>query len=144
MNKTNSMVEDFEWGFLTFHDRIMSLQKIYEIQWNLSEESGYDIADVALDCIHRVGKSNSFRKNVGLVNARFTTFRHGTSFWNMESLSKNRLHLDLTKVRFVLYQEAIDWVKAKKSVKYVCIDVNCWLKINVRTNKKSFFHLLVN
>ena len=43
----------------------------------------------------------------------------------MESLSKNGVHLDLTKVRFVLYQKAIDWVKAKKSMKYVYIDVNC-------------------
>ena len=62
----------------------------------------------------------------------------------MESLSKNRVYLDLTKVRFVLYQKARDCIKAKKSVKYVYVDVNCWLKIKVRTNKKVFFHLLVN
>ena len=56
-----------------------------------------------------------------------------------KNLSKNGVHLDLTKERFTLYQKARDLVKSKKFVKYVYADVNCQLKVKFENNKKSFF-----
>ena len=41
---------------------------------SIIKESGCDITEALLDCTHRVGKNDSFRKNVRLVIARFTTF----------------------------------------------------------------------
>ena len=51
-----------------------------------------------------------------------------------KNLSKNVFHLDLTKVRFTLYQKAKDLIKSKKSVKYVYVAVNCRLKIEFEGN----------
>ena len=56
-----------------------------------------------------------------------------------KNLSKNGVHLDLTKERFTLYQKARDLVKSKKFVKYVDVDVNCQLKVKFENNKESFF-----
>lgn len=93
------------------------------------KESGCDVTEVVLDCTHRVGKNDSFRKNVRLVIAKFTAFRHGTIFYQAGGLSKTaRVHLDITKERFALCHKASDFVKSKESVMYVFVDGNCWLK----------------
>ena len=55
-----------------------------------------------------------------------TTFRHTTMFYRTrKNLSKNGVHLYLTKERFTLYQKARDLVKSKKLVKYLYVHVNC-------------------
>ena len=56
-----------------------------------------------------------------------------------KNLSKDGVHLDLTKERFTLYQEARDLVESKKFVKYVYVDVNCRLKVKFENNKELFF-----
>ena len=106
----------------------------------VTEESGCDTPDIALDCAHRIGKYDPSGKNVRPVIVRFTTFRHRTVFYPArKNLSKNGVHLDLTKERFTLYQKARDLVKSKKFVKYVDVDVNCQLKDKFENNKESFF-----
>ena len=81
---------------------------------SIIEESGCDLTDAVLDPTHRVSKM--------FVNARFTIFRHRTMFYQARKrLSKNGVHLDLTKERLALYQKARDWVKLKKSVKHVVL-----------------------
>ena len=101
---------------------------------SIIEESGCDIPDVALDRAHRIGKNDPSGKNVRPVIARFTTFRHRTMFYRArKKLSKNGVHLDLTKERFRLYQKARNLVKSKESVKYVYVDVSCRLKVKFET-----------
>ena len=56
-----------------------------------------------------------------------------------KNVSKNGVHLDLTKERFTLYQKTRDLVKSKKFVKYVYVDVNCRVKVKFEINKESFF-----
>ena len=93
---------------------------------SIIEESGCDIPDVALDRMHRLGKYDPSGKNIRPVIARFTTFRHRTMFYRArKNLSKNGVHLDLTKESFRLYQKARDLVKPKESVKYAYVDLNC-------------------
>ena len=73
---------------------------------------------MALERIHRFGKTDSSGKNVRPVIVRFTTFRHRTMFYRArKNLSKNGVLLDLTKERSTLYQTARDLVKSKKFVK---------------------------
>ena len=73
---------------------------------------------MALERIHRFGKTDPSGKNVRPVIVRFTTFRHRTMFYRArKNLSKNGVHLDLTKERSTLYQTARDLVKSKKFVK---------------------------
>ena len=107
---------------------------------SIIEESGCDTPDIALERAHRIGKNDPSGKNVRSVVVRFITFRHRTMFYRArKNLSKNGMHLDLTKERFTLYQKARDLVKSKKFVKYVYVDVNCPLKVKFENNKESFF-----
>ena len=100
---------------------------------SIIEQSSCYILDIALDCAHRIGKYDPSGKNVRPVIVKFTTFRHREMFYQArKSLSKNGLHLDLTKGRFKLHQKARDLVKSKKFVKYVYLDVNCQLKVKLR------------
>ena len=59
----------------------------------------------------------------------------------IKNLSKNGVHLDVTKERFTLYQKTRVLVKSKKFVKYLYVDVNCRLKVKFENNKESFFRL---
>ena len=56
-----------------------------------------------------------------------------------KNLSKNGVHLDLSKERFTLCRKAKILVKSKKFVKYVYVDVNCQVKIKFENNRESFF-----
>ena len=107
---------------------------------SIIEESGCDIPDIALDRAHRIGKNHPSGKNVRPIIVRFTIFRHRTMFYRArKNLSKNGVHIHLTKERFTLYQKARDLVKSKKFVKYVYVDVNCRLKVKFENNKESIF-----
>ena len=102
-------------------------------------KSGCDIPDIALNRANRIGKNNPSEKNVRPVTVRFTTFRHRTMFYQArKNLSKNGVHLDLTKERFTLYRKARDLVKSKKFVRFVYVDVNCQLKVKCKNSKMNY------
>ena len=104
------------------------------------EESRCDIPDIAQDCGHRIGKYDPSGKNVRPFIVRFTTFRYRALFYRArKNLSKNGVHLDLTKQRFTLYQKTRDLVKSKTFIKYVYVDVNRGFKVKFENNKESFF-----
>ena len=74
---------------------------------SIKEESVCDILDVVLDSTYRIGKNDLSEKNVKPVIARFTEFENRMMFYRArKNLSKNGMHLDLTKDRFTLYQKA--------------------------------------
>ena len=82
---------------------------------SIIEKSGCNIPDIALDRTYIIGKNDPLEKIVIPVILRLTTFRHRTMFYPArKSLSKNELHLDLTKERFTLYQKTRDLVKSNK------------------------------
>ena len=57
---------------------------------------------------------------------RFLTFRHGTLFYgNRNKLKNAKIRIDLTKKRYKIFTDAIDFVKAYKNVDYVMVDINC-------------------
>ena len=97
---------------------------------SITEESGCDIPDIALDGAHRFGKYDPSGKNVRPVIVRFTTFRHRPMFYQArKNLSKNGVHHYFRKLE----------VKSKKFVKYVYVDGNCLFKVKFENNKESFF-----
>lgn len=72
----------------------------------------------------------------------FLLLKHGTIFYQTKSLCKTGVHLDLTKNRFSLYQKASDLVKSKECDIYLFVDVNCWLKVQIKNSKESFFSFI--
>ena len=95
------------------------------------------IVQIGKNELVKIGKNDSSRKHVRPVIVRFTTFKQRTMlYWARKNLHKDRVHLDLTKERFTLYQ------KSKKFVKSVYVDVNCRLKVKFKNNKESFFFFI--
>ena len=108
----------------------------------LVSESGCNIPDAVIDRAHRIGKgytdkkSNLFCKSIIF---RFTTFRHRTMLYrNRNKLKKAKVKLDLTKTRYDIYTDAINFVKNYSIVNFVMVDINCRHKV-VFTNGNSFF-----
>ena len=57
---------------------------------------------------------------------RFSTFRHRALFYgNRNKLINAKIRIDLTKKRYKIFTDAIDFVKAYKNVDYVMVDINC-------------------
>ena len=50
-----------------------------------------------------------------------------------------KVRLDLTKKRYKIFTDAIDFVKAYKNVDYVMVDINCRLKVVFKNGRSSFF-----
>ena len=50
-----------------------------------------------------------------------------------------KVRLDLTKKRYKIFTDAIDFVKAYKNVDYVMVDINCRLKMFFKNGHSSFF-----
>ena len=96
---------------------------------SLITESGCEIPDVVIDRAHRIGRGYKDKtRNVPCksIIVRFSTFRHRTLFYrNRNKLKNAKVRLDLTKKRYKIFTDAIDFVKAYKNVDYVIIDINC-------------------
>ena len=109
---------------------------------SLVSESGCDIPDVVIDRAHRIGKEyRDKRSNLSCksIIVHFTTFRHRTIFYrNRNKLNKAKVKIDLTKRRYDIYTDAINFVKNYSKVNFVMVDINCRLKV-VFTNGKSYF-----
>ena len=74
------------------------------------------------------------------IIARLSTFRHSTLFYrNRNKLKNAKVRLDLTKKRYKIFTDAIDFVKAYKNVDYVMVDINCRLKVVFKNGRSSFF-----
>ena len=95
------------------------------------------------DRAHRIGKGYKDKtRNVPCktIFVRFSTFRHRTLFYrNRNKLKNAKVRLDLTKKRYKIFTDAIDFVKAYKNVDYVMVDINCRLKVFFKNGRSSFF-----
>ena len=58
---------------------------------------------------------------------------------NRNKLKNAKARLDLTKKRYKIFADAIDFVKAYKNVDYVMADINCRLKVVFKNGRSSFF-----
>ena len=73
---------------------------------------------------------------------RFSTFRHGTLFYgNRNKLKNAKIRIDLTKKRYKIFTDAIDFVKAYKNVDCIMVDINCWLKVFFKNGRSNFFDI---
>ena len=119
-----------------------SSDEVLEKVKSLASESECDIPDVVIDRAHRIGKEyRDKRSNLSCksVIVRFTTFRHRTIFYrNRNKLKKAKVKIDLTKRRYDIYKDAINFVKNYSKVNFVMVDINCRLKV-IFTNGKSYF-----
>ena len=109
---------------------------------SLASESGCDIPDVVIDRAHRIGKEYRDKRSIlscKSIIVRLTTFPHRTIFYrNRNKLKKAKVKIDLTKRRYDIYTDAINFVKNYSEVNFVMVDINCRLKV-VFTNGKSYF-----
>ena len=110
---------------------------------SLITESGCEIPDVVIDRAHQIGRGYKDKtRNVpckGII-VRFSTFRHRTLFYrNINKLKHAKVRLDLTKKRYKIFTDAIDFVKAYKNVDYVMVDINSRLKVFFKNGCSNFF-----
>ena len=75
------------------------------------------------------------------IIVKFSTFRHRTLFYrNRNNLKNVKVRLDLTKKRYKIFTDAIDFVKAyNKNVDHAMVDINCRLKVVFKNDRSSFF-----
>ena len=110
---------------------------------SLITESGCEIPDVVIDRAHRIGRGYKDKtRNVPCksITVRFLTFRNRTLFYrNSRKLKNAKVWLDLTKKRYKIFTNAIDFLKAYKNVDYVMVDNNCRLKVSLKNGRSSFF-----
>ena len=116
--------------------------KVLEKVKSLASESRCGIPDVVIDRAHRIGKEyRDERSNLSCksIIVRFTPFRHWTIFYrNRNKFKKAKVEIDLTKRRYDIYTDAINFAKNYSKVNFVMVDINCRLKV-VFTNGKSYF-----
>ena len=109
---------------------------------SLITESGCEIPDVVIDKAHRIGKGYKDKtRNIPCksIIVRFSTFRHRTLFYRNRNRLKNpKVRLDLTKKRYKIFTDAIDFVKVYKNIDYVLVDINCRLKVFFKNGRSSF------
>ena len=111
---------------------------------SLNAKSWCEILDVVIDRAHRIGKEYKDKtRNVPCKSTidRFSTFRHRTSFYrNRNKLKNAKVWLDLTKKRYKIFTDFIDFVKSYKNVdiNYVMVDINCRLKVFLKKWLQQF------
>ena len=89
----------------------------------LLEEAEVTIPDAVLDRVHRVTKNNLD------VIVRFTTFCHRTLFYRKsKTLKGNSVHLDLTKSRQKLLNDAKNLISSRSDIAFCYADINCRCK----------------
>ena len=101
------------------------------------EEAGID---VPVDRAHRIGQgytNSKTKQNCKSIIIRFTTFRHLTRVYRAKKILKKELkvHLDLTRRRHKLLQDASSLVKDNEEVRFCYADINC--RLNVKWNDDS-------
>ena len=105
----------------------------------LVSESGCNIPDAVIDRAHRIGKGYTDKKSNLSCKSSFTTFHHRTMLYrNRNKLKKAKVKLDLTKTKYDIYTDAINFVKNYSIDNFVMVDINCRHKV-VFTNGNSFF-----
>ena len=114
----------------------------------LVSESGCDIPDAAIDRAHRIGKGYTDKKSnlsCKSIIVRFTTFRHRTMLYrNRNKLKKAKFKFDLTKKRYDIYTNAINFVNNYSIVNFVMVDINCRLKVVFTNGNSSFFKSIID
>ena len=97
-------------------------------------EAEVTIPDAVLDRAHRVSKSNHD------VIVRFTTFRHRTLFYRKcKTLKGKSVHLDLTKSRLKLLNDAKNLICSRSDIAFCYADINCRCKVRYSDGKELFF-----
>ena len=72
------------------------------------------------------------------IIVRFSTFRHRALFYRNRSKLKNaEVRPDLTKNRYKIFTDAIDFVKAYRNVDYVMVHINCRVKMFFKNGRSS-------
>ena len=94
-------------------------------------------ANVILNQVCDLSKEN----NDAMV--RFTTFRHRTLFYrNRKKLKNKSIHLDLTKSRLSLLNEARKLIENNEDIAFCYADINCRCKLRFKNNNDFFFESL--
>ena len=97
-------------------------------------EAEVTIPDAVLDRAHCVSKSNHD------VSVRFTTFRHRTFFYRKrKTLNGKSVHLDLTKSRLKLLNDAKNLISSRSDIAFCYADINCRCKVKYSDGKELFF-----
>ena len=100
----------------------------------LFEETEVTILDAVLDRAHRVSKSNHD------VIVRFTTFRQRTLLYRKRKTLKGKsVHLDLTKSRLKLLNNAKHLISSKSDINFCDADINFRCKVRHSDGKESLF-----
>ena len=104
---------------------------------SLFDEAEVTIPDAVLDRAHRVSKKNND------VIVRFITFRHRTLFYRKrKSLKGKSVHLDLTKSKLQLLNDAKKIITNKDNISFCYADINCRCKVKFADGTESFFESL--
>ena len=104
---------------------------------SLFDEAEVTIPDAVLDRTHRVSKKTND------VIVRFTTFRHRTLFYRKrKSLKRKSVHLDLTKSRLQLLNDAKKVINNKDNISFCYADINCRCNVRFTDGTESFFESL--
>ena len=86
-----------------------------------------------MDRAHRISKENND------VIVRFTTFRYRTLFYrNRKKLKNQSIHLDLTKYRLPLLNEARKLIENNEYIAFCYAKINYHCKLRFK-NKDDFF-----
>ena len=104
---------------------------------SLFDEAEVTIPDTVLDRAHLVNKKTND------VIVRFTIFRHRTLFYRKrKSLKGKSVHLDLTKSRLQLLNDAKKVITNKDNISFCYADINCRCKVRFTDGTASFFESL--
>ena len=77
------------------------------------------------------------------LQQRITTFRHWTLFYrNRKKLKNKSIHLDLTKSRLSLLNEARKLIENNEDIAFCYADINCRCKLQFKNNDDFFFESL--
>ena len=96
---------------------------------------GIEIDSNEIDRAHRVGKE---RKT---MIVKFFSFEKRTSIYKARKNAKNnvKVHLDLTKQRLKLLDEAKELITENCNVDFVFADINCNVVARLKSNVYKFF-----
>ena len=106
---------------------------------SLFDEAEVTIPDTVLDRAHRVSKKTND------VIVRFTTFCHRTLFYRKQkSLKGKSVHLDLSKSRLQLLNNAKKIITNKYNISFCYADINCHCKVRfMMAQNLSLSHCLI-
>ena len=98
---------------------------------DLLKDAEAEIPDVQ---VHRISKDNND------VIVRFITFRYRTLFYhNRKKLKTQSMHLNYTKSRLPLLNEARNLIENNEDLAFCYADINCRCKLRFKYNDELFF-----